>query len=129
MALVALTALSGCGSDTTAEDAPSGAPSVVVASIASVTGLPPMPDEATQAKYIAALKAIDPEIVGDQDETEIVNHGRDQCVSVKDWPKEQAKLVGLTAKRFKTPDHPDGFGAAKNKLILAAVRKHLCPDY
>ncbi|GAA4590117.1 hypothetical protein GCM10023194_46160 [Planotetraspora phitsanulokensis] len=129
MALVALTALSGCGSDTTAEDAPSGAPSVVVASIASVTGLPPMPDESTQTKYIEALKAIDPEIVGDQDETAIVNHGRDQCVSVRDWPKEQAKLIGLTAKRFKAPGHPDGFGNTKNKQILAAVRKYLCPSY
>ena len=129
MSLAVLVALAGCGSDTTAEDRPSGAPSVVVASIASVTGLPPEPDEETQAKYIAALKAIDPEIVGDQDETEIVNHGRDQCVSIKEWPKEQAKLIGLTAKRFKAPGHPDGFGATKNKMIIAAVRKYLCPTY
>jgi hypothetical protein len=129
MSLAVLLALAGCGSDTTAQDVPSGAPSVVVATIASVTGLPPEPDEETQAKYIEALKAIDPEIVGDQDETEIVNHGRDQCVSVKEWPKEQAKLIGLTGKRFKAPGHSDGFGAAKNKLILAAVRKYLCPRY
>ncbi|GII28387.1 hypothetical protein Pmi06nite_18290 [Planotetraspora mira] len=129
MSLAVLLALAGCGSDATAEDAPSGAPSVVVASIASVTGLPPMPDEETEAKYIKALDVIDPEIVGDQDETEVVNHGRDQCVSVKEWPKEQAKLLELTAKRFKAPGHSDGFGATKNKLILAAVRKYLCPKY
>lgn len=91
--------------------------------------IPPAPDAATTAAYIAALRAIDPDIVGDKDERTIVNRGRDQCGSVKDSPTDQAKLVELTNKRFTSPKHPEGFGAEKATQILAVVRQHICPTY
>ena len=96
---------------------------------AAANGIPPAPDAATTAAYIAALKAIDPDIVGDKDDKTIVNRGRDQCGSVAQTPNDQAKLVELTNKRFTAPGHPNGFGTDKATQILAVVRQHICPTY
>jgi hypothetical protein len=94
----------------------------------AAAGIPPKPDAATQQSYIAALTAIDRDIVHGK-EDKAVDRGRNQCSSVKEWPTDQAKLVDLTQKRFSSPEHPDGFGPAKSAQILAAVRKYLCLTY
>jgi hypothetical protein len=94
----------------------------------AAVGIPPKPDAATQRAYLAALTAIDPDIVHGKEDT-AVNRGRDQCSSVKEWPTDQPKLVDLTQQRFTSPGHPEGFGPAKSAQILAAVRKYLCPTY
>ncbi|GHF77604.1 hypothetical protein GCM10018790_64660 [Kitasatospora xanthocidica] len=91
-------------------------------------GLPPKPDEATTAKYLAALIAIDPEIVGDKPDR-AVSRGRDQCSSVAQHPHDTAGLVKLTNQRFTSPKHPEGLGDAKSTRILAAVRAHVCPTF
>ncbi|MER5355706.1 hypothetical protein ABT093_35955 [Kitasatospora sp. NPDC002551] len=91
-------------------------------------GIPPKPDAATQAKYIAALTAIDPEIVGDKPDR-AVSRGRDQCRSVAQYPSDQTKLVELAGQRFTSAQHPQGFGPEKSAKILAAVRAHICPTY
>ncbi|MEV7783550.1 hypothetical protein [Kitasatospora sp. NPDC088351] len=91
-------------------------------------GLPPKPDEGTAAKYIAALTSIDAEIVNGKPD-KAISRGRDQCSSVAQHPKDQAKLVELTAQRFIGPNHPTGFGAEKSTKILEAVRKYICPTY
>jgi hypothetical protein len=97
-----------------------------VASAEAEIGIPPKPDAAGADAYIAALTAIDPDIVhGKPDKA--VSRGRNQCSSIKDSPNDQAKLVRLTNTRFTSPDHPDGFGEAKAGRILEAVRTHLCP--
>ncbi|MFB7473972.1 hypothetical protein [Kitasatospora sp. NPDC056184] len=88
--------------------------------------IPPKPDAATEAKYIAALTAIDPEIV-DGKADRAVSRGRDQCRSVAEHPTDQAKLVALAAQRFTSAGHPQGFGPEKSAQILAAVRTHICP--
>lgn len=112
-------AIAGIGSD----DKPStSAPSID-------SGIPPTPDKATQDAYIAALKAIDPDIVGDKDPKSIVNRGRDQCGAIKEWPDDEAKLIESTNRRFTSPSHPEGFGPEKAKRILAVVREHICPAY
>jgi hypothetical protein len=80
------------------------------------------------AKFIAALDAIDPDIVHGKAE-KAVDRARNQCGSVKQHPKDQARLVKLTDMRFSSPGHPDGFGAAKATKILAAARKYICPTY
>ncbi|MFD9703797.1 hypothetical protein [Lentzea sp. NPDC059081] len=96
--------------------------------VLQVPGIPPKPDTATQAAYIADLDAIDPEIVnGNPDRA--VTRGRDQCTSVAKAPGDQVKLVELTAQRFTSPGHPTGFGPDVSARILAVVRKHICPSY
>jgi hypothetical protein len=124
----------GCGAGTSddkaAEDPPPAttAPATDMSSALAAAGIPPKPEAKTWAAYIAALKKIDIAIVGD-DEEQAVDRGRDQCSSVKEWPNDEAKLISLVNKRFTSPDHPQGFGNAKSKKILAAVRKYICPSY
>jgi hypothetical protein len=91
--------------------------------------VPPTPSAEVAAAYIAALKKIDPDIVGDKDPKAIVNRGRSQCGSIKQHPDDEQRLVDLTLKRFTAPGHPDGFGQVKGKKILAVVRTHICPTY
>ncbi|MFE4515439.1 hypothetical protein ACFRMQ_14750 [Kitasatospora sp. NPDC056783] len=120
-----------------APEAPAPAPTTTTAPGASgasgaagtkPSGPPPKPDAATTAAYLAALTAIDPEIVGDKPDR-AVSRGRDQCTSVSEWPTDQAKLVNVANQRFTSPKHPEGFGPEKSAKILAAVRKHICPTY
>lgn len=119
--------LTGCGgSNTPEEPSPAAAPTNAAAQATPVSGLPPRPDAATQAAYIAALRAIDPDIIGGKDERTIVDRGRNQCLSIRNGASE-AKLIEQTNIRFTAPGHPDGFGEAKAKKILEVVRKHLCP--
>ncbi|MFI1380641.1 hypothetical protein [Embleya sp. NPDC020886] len=86
----------------------------------------PKPDAATQAKYVADLDAIDPAIVNGKADR-AVSRGRDQCTSIKQWPGDDPKLIALVDQRFTTPNGP--MGAAKAKLVLAVVRKHICPGF
>ncbi|MEV2236713.1 hypothetical protein [Micromonospora sp. NPDC049891] len=117
--------LTGCGGG----DASSGAEAPETSAAAPFTrnGLPPAPDAATADAYIAALRDIDPDIVGDKDPKTVVNRGRDQCTAIAEWPDDEAKLVDLTNRRFTSPDHPEGFGDKKSKRILAVVKEHICP--
>lgn len=94
----------------------------------AAAGAPPKPDAATQAKYIAALDAIDPAIVGGK-EDKAVSRGRDQCTSIGQDPQDRAKLVGLANQRFTAPTHPDGFGVATAEKILDVVHQYICPTY
>lgn len=74
-------------------------------------GIQPKPDAATQAKYIAALTAIDPDIVNTKPDT-AVDRGRNTCETIAEFPQWDPKQVDLTAQRFTSPNHPDGFGTA-----------------
>ncbi|MBN1172127.1 MAG: hypothetical protein JXA67_08125 [Micromonosporaceae bacterium] len=107
--------------------APTASPSRSTDS-ATAAGIPPKPDAATQAAYIADLKAINPAIVGKHSVDTMVNRGRDQCSSLS-GTKDHAKLVDLTNKRFSAPGHADGFGTATAEKILRVVHKRLCPSY
>lgn len=124
-------ALLGSGEPTGTADPPasSAATGPAAGSALAALGIPPTPDPKAWAAYITALKAIDPDIVGDKDEARIIGRGRDQCGSIKEWPDDEAKLIDLTNQRFTAPGHSGGFGEAKAKRILAAVRKHICPTY
>ncbi|MET9396269.1 hypothetical protein [Kitasatospora sp. NPDC002965] len=113
------------------EPAASQAPAPAGTTAAAPTGsggLPPTPDTITQTRYIAALTAIDPEIV-DGKPDRAVSRGRSQCSSVAQYPRDQTKLVELTGKRFTSAGHPEGFGDVKSTAILAAVRAHICPNF
>lgn len=122
-ALLIAVALTGCGTDDSADQTPAPAePSAA----AGLPGLPPAPDAATQDAYVAALKKIDPDIVGDKDTRALVNRGRDTCTTIAET-QDEAELIAATNQRFTAPGHPDGFGEAKAKRILAAVRQYICP--
>lgn len=123
IATLTVLALAGCGTDDQAA-APTSQPT---ASEAAPQGAPPAPDAATQKAYLAALRKIDPNIVGDKEPKALVDRGRDQCASIAEWPNDKAKLISITNQRFTSPDHPDGFGKAKAEKILAAVRTYICP--
>ncbi|MFE9745099.1 hypothetical protein ACFYOT_09365 [Saccharothrix saharensis] len=117
----------GCGSAVEPEQPAQAATTGSTAP--AVAGIPPKPDEATQAVYLSDLRAIDPAIVGDKDPSVMVDRGRNQCSSVKEFSSDHAKLVDLTNKRFTAPDAPNGFGMEKSERILAVVRKHICPTF
>lgn len=104
-------------------------PLPAVSSSTPVANIPPKPDTATRAAYLADLKAIDTKIIGDKDEEIIVDRGRSQCTSIKEWPNDRAKLVDLTNKRFTAPGYPNGFGTVKAGKILDVVHKRLCPTW
>lgn len=96
------------------------------------SSVPPKPDDKTARAFVAALEAIDPDIVhGKPDKA--VDRARNQCSSINDWqgvgePKLiDARLVELTRQRFTSPNHPDGFGSDVAARILAAIRDHICP--
>ncbi|MFD8980891.1 hypothetical protein [Streptomyces sp. NPDC059564] len=146
-AVIAAAALTACGSDSdepaaktpppaTKPSAPAATPSAPAAAqggpSAAATpkagGIPPKPDAATQAKYIAALTAIDPDIVNTKPD-KAVDRGRNQCGTIAGFPKDDQKQIDLTNQRFTSPNHPDGFGAAKAARIRDAVHAHLCPTY
>ncbi|MGW7099260.1 hypothetical protein [Streptomyces sp. NPDC054838] len=129
--LVAVVAagLTACGSgndgDKPSAKTPPAAPTAASNSSAATEtpkgkGIPSEPDPATQAKYLAALSAIDPDIVNTKPD-KAVDRGRNQCETIADFPKDEQKQVDLANQRFTSPSHPDGFGPAK------AV--HLCPTY
>ncbi|WP_406737369.1 hypothetical protein OG365_03315 [Streptomyces sp. NBC_00853] len=143
-AVIAAAALTACGSDTatdkpSAKTPPATAPSTPAAPVATSSSsaaaetpkgkeIPPKPDAATQAKYIAALTAIDPDIVNTKPD-KAVDRGRNQCETIANFPKDEQKQVDLTNQRFTSPNHPDGFGPAKAAKIRDAVHTHLCPTY
>jgi hypothetical protein len=99
-----------------------------MAGIEADAGIPPKPDANTEAAYIDALMAIDPDIVHGKPDA-AVNRGRNQCSSVHQSPNDRAKLVQLATKRFSSPDHPDGFGSAVAAQILDVARKYPCPSF
>lgn len=133
--------LAGCGSDgddkPSKDAAPSTAPSTAQppattavaapppAPVAPTGGPPPKPDPATQATYIAALNAINPQLV-DGKEDRAVSRGRDTCTAIGE-KQDRAKLVANTQTRFGsavltvTP--------ADAEKILTAVHDNLCPTY
>ncbi|MFI5762489.1 hypothetical protein [Streptomyces sp. NPDC051563] len=143
-AILALTgagilALAGCGSDsetpapampstsTVPSADPSGRPGADPTAARPDSGLPPSPAPAQRAAYLAALNAIDPEIVNGQDD-KAVSRGLDQCQSMK-GEKDPTKRVAGANQRFIGPNHPNGFGPVKSTLIVAATQTNLCPAY
>ncbi|MFJ9076804.1 hypothetical protein ACIRO3_16355 [Streptomyces sp. NPDC102278] len=145
-AVIAAAGLTACGSSDEGADKPAaktppstapnsassapaatGSPSAATGT-AKGKGIPPKPDAATQAKYIATLTAIDPDIVNTKPD-KAVDRGRNQCETIGSFPTDKQKQTDLTNQRFTSPAHPDGFGPAKAAKILEAVHTHLCPTF
>ncbi|MFJ8013880.1 hypothetical protein [Streptomyces sp. NPDC096339] len=137
LAAAGILTLTGCSSDTKAPAAASPAPNATKAapsadpnapaSAAAAAGTPPSPAPAQRATYLAALNAIDPEIVDGKDD-KAVSRGLSQCQAMKD-EKDITKRVSQVEQRFIGPTHPNGFGTTKSAGILVAVEANLCPTY
>ncbi|MFD7028224.1 hypothetical protein ACFWAR_09355 [Streptomyces sp. NPDC059917] len=89
---------------------------------------PPLPDAETQAKYLAALTAIDADIVHNKPD-KAVEHGRSLCQTIARSPGDRKRQNDIAAVRFTSPAHPDGFGPTKASRIRDTVHTHLCPTY
>ncbi|WP_309238181.1 hypothetical protein [Actinoplanes aureus] len=137
-AALALGVLSGCGREAEEPAAPevaaptpdAAANSKAAAAIAEAekaAGIPPKPSDEIAAKYLAALRKINPEIVGDTDPERLIDRGRDQCVTIKSFPDEPDKVLMFTNTRFSSPDHPNGLGDATAKKINKVIVKYICP--
>ncbi|WAL73567.1 DUF732 domain-containing protein [Kitasatospora sp. YST-16] len=133
-AVLLLAAATACSSSSTTgtTSAPSSAAaspqqSTAAPAGAGAGGLPPKPDQATVTKYIAALDAIDKDIVHGKAET-AVSRGRDECSSIGQG-KAQDELVKLAIARFTSPDHPQGFGPEKAAKIVQVVHENICPTF
>lgn len=89
---------------------------------------PPEPNQQDRDAYIAALNAIDPDIVHGK-EDKAVDRGRNQCRTVRDHPDDRHMLIEYTNKRFTSPNHPypEGHGDAVSAQILDVVRTYICP--
>ncbi len=95
------------------------------ASIEVEAGIPPEPDAATVAAYIAELEAIDPDIVhGEPDKA--IDRGRNICQSIANGV-EGEQLIASTNMRFISPNHPGGFGQEVAAQIVEHTRSYLCP--
>ncbi|MDI2128614.1 DUF732 domain-containing protein [Yinghuangia seranimata] len=104
---------------------PGGQPPGLVATPVPTSpgGLPPAPDPATRARYIAALEAIDPRLVG-SDQERAVELGREACQSIG-VNLGHAKLVSQTRQKFSR----NGLSVttAQAEAVLRAANTHLCP--
>ncbi|WP_320069612.1 hypothetical protein [Micromonospora sp. RTGN7] len=124
-------ALAGCGGggeEPAAVSTTSGGLSAEAKAAAeAAAGIPPKPDQKTADAYLAALRKIDPDIVGDKDPERIIDRGRDQCRTIKDFPDDQDKVLMFANARFTSPEQPNGFGDDVAKKINAVVKKYLCP--
>ncbi|GGN47536.1 hypothetical protein [Streptomyces fuscichromogenes] len=134
LALVVVAGIIGVatGSDDDAKDKPKASTSATLtdeqrASAAAAAGIPPQPKAATRTAYLAALTAINPDIVHGKPDT-VVDRGLNQCSSYK-TTSDRDQLLKLTNLRFTSPDHPEGFGLTTAAKILDVVHKRLCPDY
>ncbi|MEU4563397.1 hypothetical protein AB0F72_33885 [Actinoplanes sp. NPDC023936] len=132
IAVLAAGLLTACGGAdeeapaTSAVDA--AAEAEAIARAEEQAAIPPRPDDTTAAAYIAALKAINPEITKDRDPERLIDRGRDQCATITSFPSEPEKVLMYTNMRFTSPEHPYGFGDAAAKEINAVIVEHLCPD-
>ncbi|MEU2794494.1 hypothetical protein [Streptomyces sp. NPDC007100] len=133
-ALAAAAGLTACGGGTkqepgAASSAPTAGasaeapPAKAIADAEARQGIPPKPDATTQARYIAALNAISPDIVSEKPER-AVSRGRSTCGTIHSFPKDHAKQVDQTRQRFSGATQ---FNTAQAEKILAAVHTHLCP--
>ena len=128
--------LAGCSTAAPAEpptvEAPAPAPSInpsVLADLLAESNIPPPPSSRNAAMFLVALEAINPELLEDRHSEALINRGRDQCATIKDWPGDEGKWVWWAEQRFTSPAHPQGLGPATAKRVIAAARKYICPSY
>ncbi|QWQ43070.1 hypothetical protein KME66_20380 [Streptomyces sp. YPW6] len=99
-----------------ADDAESGESS----DAEKAAGIPDAPTGADRAAYLAAIKAVDPRIV--EDEEKAIDAGRNQCSHLA-APNDKSDW--LAAQRFGNDTRP--LTDEQGKQLNAALRATLCP--
>jgi type IV secretory pathway VirB10-like protein len=121
LAAAALLALTACSSSDNDDKAtPTKTPSVDQSSIDAAAGIPPKPDAAHQAIYLAALKAVDPTLAADPEKA--VREARNQCSTLNSGGDPTGHTA---ATRIGNDAHP--LTDAQGMAINAALRASLCP--
>ncbi|MFJ2279257.1 hypothetical protein ACIOEZ_34475 [Streptomyces sp. NPDC087866] len=93
-------------------------------------GIPDEPKGAHRQAYLDALNSIDTRIIKPGKEDQAISRGIDQCSTVKSFPNDKAKLAQSALDRFTiTTRLPEISNQATGEKIVAAVRKHICPDF
>ncbi|MER7799014.1 hypothetical protein ABTX71_01650 [Streptomyces parvulus] len=135
LAALALT-LTACSSEeepTVANKPSSQAPTVSDADKAKAredAGLPPEPSTEARKAFLDALNAIDSRIIKPGKEDQAVSRGLNQCSVIKNSPDDKAKLAESALGRFTIDTRlPEINTQETGEKIVAAVRKHLCPDF
>jgi len=112
--------LVGCSSDSSDSKAstPKASKSVDQSDAEKAAGIPAEPTGAKRTALIAALKAINPTLVADEDKA--IDNARNQCSTITGGGK-----ADMTAKaRFSTSDHK--VTDAEAKAINTALKASLC---
>jgi hypothetical protein len=116
--LLALT-LTACGSSDDETSTPKASKTVDHSEAEKAAGIPADPQGAKRTALLAALKAIHPDLVTDEDKA--VDNARNQCSTITGGGN-----ADMTAKaRFSTADHE--VTDAEATAINAALKATLCP--
>ncbi|MFS0695117.1 hypothetical protein [Streptomyces nitrosporeus] len=124
-----LLAVTGCSADTatTTDTQPSTSAAAATtedtgksSTAEEAAGIPDAPTGAARDAYLAALRAVDPRIV--EDEEKAIDAGRNQCASLAK-PNDQSDW--LAAQRFGNDTRP--LTDAQGKALNAALKSTLCP--
>lgn len=118
--LLTATLTTGCGSsdDTADKPKPDKTPT---SKPAAPGGIPPEPTGVEREAYLAALKAIDPKLVADEDKA--IDAGRNQCSSLDGGAKDPDNTA---AQRFSMGGNT--VDEVEAKAINTALRATLCPE-
>ncbi|MFC9619522.1 hypothetical protein ACFTXM_05865 [Streptomyces sp. NPDC056930] len=121
LAAAALLSLAACSTEQKDVTKPAPEATAVDHSAAEkAAGIPPAPTGADRAAYLAAIKAVDPRIV--EDEEKAIDAGRNQCASLAN-PNDKDNWAA--AQRFGNDTRP--LTDAQGKQLNEALRKTLCP--
>ncbi len=88
----------------------------------------PSPEPQPRADFLAALNALEPDLVHGKDD-KAISRGLDTCSTLKRHPGDRSKQIETTAKRWTSPDHPEGRSLPMAEKVLDLSHKHLCPDF
>lgn len=116
-ALLALT-LTACSDSSDSSPTPKASSTVDYSDAEKAAGIPADPTGAKREALLAALKAINPALVADEDKA--IDNARNQCSTITGGGK-----ADTTAKaRFSTSDHE--VTDAEAQAINAALKANLC---
>ena len=118
-AAVLLAVLTACGTDAEPDKPADAKPTSGQSDAKKGAGIPAEPTGAKRAALLAALKAIDPALVADEDKA--ITNARNQCSTISGGGNADASAKA----RFSTSQHE--VSDTEATAINAALKASLCP--